>query len=116
MNFLYIMLGIYALGGFLFLAAIVNAVVFYRKYYKTLSQKIDGEIADIGFILSASRFMHWGHFCLSEKRAKRFGVDTYFAELPKLARAQLIFHWSVFVFLGVVMLLTWVWLEIRGDV
>ncbi|MBB5212108.1 hypothetical protein [Microbulbifer hydrolyticus] len=115
MTFFYLMLGMYTLGAILFVIAIVNAIVFYRTYYKRLSRKIDGEVADIGFILSASRFMHWGHFCLSEKRAKRFGVDAYFAELPRVARAQLIFHWSVFVFLGLLMLVTWVWLEFRGE-
>ncbi|WP_428820611.1 hypothetical protein [Microbulbifer sp. MCCC 1A16149] len=116
MTLLHVMLAMFLLGAVLFVAAIVNAVVFYRTFYRTLSEKIDGEYVDVGFILSASRFMHWGHFCLSEKRAKRFGVETYFAELPKYARAQLIFHWSVFIFLGVLMLLTWVWLEFRGDI
>lgn len=77
----------------IFILVLINAIYFYSLYYKELSKKIDGKIFDGGFLFSASRFMLWGHFCISSKKAERSGVKEIFEELPKRARRQLIFHW-----------------------
>lgn len=83
-------------GGFilLFLLLLINAVHFYRVYYPEVARRIDGADLDTGFLFAASRFMHWGHLCVSETRARRFGVAKVFSDLPRPVRLQLIFHWA----------------------
>ncbi|WP_066966239.1 hypothetical protein [Microbulbifer sp. Q7] len=103
-------------GGFLlvFLLVLVNAIYIYRKYYPGISKNIDGETFDGGFLFAASRFMHWGHFCISHRRAEKFGVEKVFSGLSGRARFHLIFHW-VGVLLGMVLLLGgWYFMPARG--
>lgn len=83
-------------GGFflLFTLVLVNAIYIYRAFYPEISKKIDGEIFDGGFLFAVSRFMHWGHFCISPKRAAKFGVEGVFSGISRRARFHLIFHWA----------------------
>lgn len=100
------------LGGcflLLFLLVLVNAVYIYHTYYREISKEIDGETFDGGFLFAASRFMHWGHFCISPRRAEKFGLEKVFSKLSGRARFHLIFHWSA-VLAGIVLLLVGVWL------
>lgn len=77
----------------LFIFLLLNAIHFYRVHYGKLSEKIDGRTFDGGFLFAASRFMLWGHFCLSDRKAERSGVREIFSELSPRARWQLLFHW-----------------------
>ena len=95
--------------GFLLLSCLllVNAIYVYRTYYPEISRKIDGETFEGGFPFAALRFMHWGHFCISRKRAKKFGVEKVFYGLPKKARFQLIVHWVGMLFGGGLLFIGW---------
>ncbi|KEQ19358.1 hypothetical protein [Endozoicomonas numazuensis] len=77
----------------LFVTLMINAIHFYKKYYKQLSESIDGAFFDSGFLFASSRFMLWGHYCLFPKRAERANVYSIFEALPKSARLQLKLHW-----------------------
>ncbi|MCL6270273.1 hypothetical protein M3P05_10100 [Sansalvadorimonas sp. 2012CJ34-2] len=98
-----IFVGAFVLGTVTMLLLVANAVCFYRKNYHKLSQAIDGEVFDAGFLFAASRFMLWGHYCLFPNRAKRSNVQDIFASLPTLARYQLIFHWFGILFVSAIM-------------
>ena len=91
----------------LFALLLVNAIFIYRVYYPEISRKIDGETFDGGFLFAASRFMHWGHFCISSKRAEKFGVESVFSQLSGRARFHLIFHWAGVLSGVAIMLLGW---------
>jgi hypothetical protein len=47
-----------------FVIALINSIAFYRKSYKNIAKKIDGEDYDYGFLFSANRFMLWGQYCI----------------------------------------------------
>ncbi|WP_078084712.1 hypothetical protein [Microbulbifer mangrovi] len=98
------------LGGgfiFLFVLLLINAIYIYLAYYPEISRKIDGETFNGGFLFAASRFMHWGHFCISRSRAQKFGVDDIFSELDRRARFHLVFHWGGMLTGVLLMLLGW---------
>lgn len=98
-----IVISAFGLFMLLFVALLINAIHFYCVYYDRLSEKIDGQIFDGGFLFAASRFLLWGHFCLSDKKAEKSGVKEVFSELPKSARRQLLFHWFGMMYGGLVL-------------
>lgn len=61
-------------GDFGLFLLLINAAFFYGTFYSEIAVKIDGGRVEGGFLFTASRFMHWGYFCLSRNRARRFGV------------------------------------------
>lgn len=105
-----IVLAAFAIFILLFILLLINAIYFYWVHHDGLSKKIDGHLFDGGFLLSASRFMLWGHFCLNEKKAEKSGVKEIFSELPKSARRQLIFHWYGMMYCGLVLIGLGIWM------
>ncbi|WP_062268277.1 hypothetical protein [Endozoicomonas arenosclerae] len=87
----------YIACGFLFLLSMVlfsiNAIYFYRRHYKDVSELVDGVFYDCGLMFATHRLSMWGHYCLFPKRAERDNVLAVFEELPKNIRRQLIFHY-----------------------
>lgn len=105
-----IVLAAFATFILLFTFLLINAIHFYCVHHDELSKKIDGRLFDGGFLFSASRFMLWGHYCVSEKKAENSGVKEIFAELPRSARRQLIFHWYGMMYCGVVLIGFGMWM------
>jgi len=107
-NFLLLLSG----GAFflVFVLLLLNAVYIYKVYYPNIARQVDGADFDTGFLFAASRFMHWGHFCLSRNRARKFGVEEVFENIPVQARVQLIFHWTG-IFLALILLVIGYWLS-----
>lgn len=96
----------------IFIVVVINAVIFYMKFYDSIALKIDGENQDIGFLLSASRFMLWGQYCLFPKLSRNPAWVEIFNGLTKTQRFCLQCHF-IGVTLGCIVLVT-VWLLKSG--
>ena len=82
----------------------INAQLFYRRHYTSVSHAIDGTGLHLGLLISTQQMMMWGHYCIFSKRAKRDGVDHVFSNLALPVRRHLLFHWYGLNF-GVLMLI-----------
>ncbi|MDO6423315.1 hypothetical protein [Saccharophagus degradans] len=80
-----------ALGG---LFVFTHAIYFYFRYQKTIDKKVMGaKYYKGGMLLSTTKLMMYGHYCLFPNRAKRAGVYDIFSSMPRTIRVHLISHW-----------------------
>lgn len=84
----------FAMGTFLIVAAIANALYFHFRYQKQLDQKVmKSEYYDSGLLLGLNRLMVYGHYCFFPKRAVRDGVADVFDGITRSEKRHLQFHW-----------------------
>lgn len=103
---------LFSLSILIFIVVVINAVIFYMKFYDSIALKVDGKNQDIGFLLSASRFMLWGQYCLLPKLSRNPALVEIFDGLTKTQRFCLQCHF-IGVALGCIGLVTG-WLLISG--
>ncbi|KEQ19255.1 hypothetical protein GZ78_04515 [Endozoicomonas numazuensis] len=84
---------LFSLTILLFLILTANAIHFYKKRYREISETIDGVFFDCGFLFATHRLMMWGHYCLFPKRAQRDNVLPVFENLSNPVRRQLKLHY-----------------------
>ncbi|MCL6271523.1 hypothetical protein M3P05_16530 [Sansalvadorimonas sp. 2012CJ34-2] len=85
-----------ALLGFLcFITALINAIIFYRKFYKNLAEKIDGGVYDYGFLFSANRFMLWGQYCLFPEKGKNRELSAILSNISETEKYRLKLHFII---------------------
>ncbi|MGI9282090.1 MAG: hypothetical protein ACR2PX_21010 [Endozoicomonas sp.] len=88
-----------SIGLLSFIIALINSIVFYRKYYKKLAEKIDGADYDYGFLFSANRFMVWGQYCLFPKLKNNIESEIILNNTTQNQRHMLKLHY-IMVFIG----------------
>ncbi|WP_226664759.1 hypothetical protein [Microbulbifer aggregans] len=94
---------------------LINAILFYCTHSKSINKKIYGHSENFGFLFSIMvLFADWAIYCLSSTRAERAGVREVFANLPVVARRQLIFHLFGMWFAFLLMVTGWAIVQVNG--